>query len=133
MNYPQHLQYTRGHQWLSIDGSYAFMGITDFAQKELGRIVTVTIPYLNKIVKSEKFVGSIEADQTVLDIFMPVTGTIVGINPDILKKPGLVNLAPYHTWILKIVATLPNDEKPLLTIDEYTAFVWQLSKTKKHG
>ncbi len=117
MNYPQHLQYTKGHQWLSMDGPYALMGITDFAQKELGRIVMVNIPYLNKMVESQKFVGSIEADQAALDLFMPVTGTIVEINPEILKKPGLVNLAPYHTWILKIDEAVPADEKPLLTVD----------------
>jgi glycine cleavage system H protein len=133
MSYPQHLQYTRAHKWLSIEGSYAFMGITDFIQRELGRIVMVTIPYLNKTVESEKFVGSIEADQTVLDLFMPVTGTIVGINPKVLNDPGLLNLAPYHTWILKIGVTVPADEKPLMTVDEYTAFIWQLNKTKKHG
>lgn len=133
MNYPQHLQYTRGHQWLSMEGSYAFMGITDFIQRKLGRIVLVTVPYLNKMVESEKFVGSIEATQTVLDLFMPVTGTIVEINPDILKKPGLVNLDPYHTWLLKIRPAIEDNEKSLLTFDEYTAFIWQVNKTKKHG
>ena len=133
MNYPQHLQYTRGHQWLSLAEQYAFMGITDFAQKELGKIVKVTILNLNKMVESEKFVGSIEGARTVLDLFMPMTGTIVGINPEIFKKPGSVNLDPYHTWLLKIGAAVPDHETQLLTVDEYTAFIWQLNKTKKHG
>jgi len=133
MNYPQHLYYTRSHQWLSIEEQYAFMGVTDFIQKELGPIVMVNIPYLNKTVESEKFLGSLEAAQTVLDLFMPVTGTIVEINTEILKDPGLLNRDPYHTWLLKIEIPVPDHEKPLLTVDEYTAFIWQVNKTKKHG
>lgn len=133
MNYPQHLQYTRGHQWLSFEESYALMGITDFIQKELGRIEMVTIPYLNKTVESKKFIGSIETAQTVLDLFMPVTGTIVEINPKIFKDPGLLNSDPYHTWLLKIRGTITDHEKLVLTVDEYTAFIWQVNKNKKHG
>jgi glycine cleavage system H protein len=133
MNYPQHLQYTRSHQWLCFEDPYVFVGITDFIQKELGQVLTVTIPYLNKTVEREKFLGSIEGARKVLDLFMPVTGTIVEINPEMLKKPGLVNKDPYHSWLLKIGAAVQDHEKPLLTVDEYTAFIWQVNKTKKHG
>ena len=133
MNYPQHLQYTRSHQWLCFEESCVFMGITDFIQKELDQILTVTIPYLNKTVESEKFLGSIEAARAVLDLFMPVTGTIVEINPEMLKNPRLLNKDPYHTWLLKIGTVVTDHEKPVLAVDEYIAFIWQINKTKKYA
>jgi glycine cleavage system H protein len=96
MNYPEQLYYTTGHQWISFEAQYAFMGITDFAQKELGQVVMATIPYLNKTVERARFVGSVEGAKTVLDLFMPLTGIILEINHEILKNPRVVNLDPYH-------------------------------------
>jgi len=90
MIYPRHLCYTTGHQWVSFEAQYAFIGITDFAQKKLAQIVAVDIPYLNKALERNKFLGSIEAAHAVLDLFMPFTGVITEINPDILKYPGLL-------------------------------------------
>ena len=133
MNYPEQLYYTTNHQWISFEAQYAFMGITDFAQKQLAGIVVVTIPYLNKTVEGDRFVGSIEGVKTVLDLFMPITGTIVEINPDMFRNPGLVNRAPYHTWLIKIEAAISDNGKPLLTADEYKNFIWQLNKTKTNG
>jgi glycine cleavage system H protein len=132
MNYPEQLYYTTGHQWISFEAQYAFMGITDFAQKELADIVVVAIPYLNKTVERERFVGSIEGAKTVLDLFMPITGMIVEINPEILKNPGLVNSDPYHAWLIKIEAAL-SDKKKLLTAEEYKTLVWQLKKNKTNA
>ena len=133
MNYPEQLYYTTGHQWISFEQDHALIGITDFAQKELADIVVVAIPYLNKKVERERFVGSIEGAKTVLDLFMPITGIIVEINPDMLKNPGSVNKAPYHTWLIKIEAATSDNGKPLLTADEYKAFIWQLNKTKTNA
>jgi glycine cleavage system H protein len=133
MNYPEQLYYTTGHQWIRFEAQYAFVGITDFAQKELADIVVLAIPNLNKTVERERFVGSIEGAKTVLDLFMPVTGIIVEINPDMFKDPGLVNRAPYHTWLIKIEAATSDNGKPLLTADEYKAFIRQLNKTKTNA
>jgi glycine cleavage system H protein len=133
MNYPEQLYYTTGHQWISFEAQYAFMGITDFAQKELADIVVVAIPYLNKTVERARFVGSMEGAKTVLDLFMPITGIIVEINPEMLKNPGLVNSDPYHTWLMKIEPAISDYEKQLLTADEYKTLIWQLNKTKTNA
>lgn len=133
MNYPEQLYYTTGHQWISFEGQYAFMGVTDFAQKELAAIVIIAIPYLNKTMERAKFVGSIEGAQTVLDLFMPITGIIVEINPETLKNPGSVNNDPYHAWLIKIETASSGHEKPLLTPEEYKTLVWQLKKNKTNA
>jgi glycine cleavage system H protein len=125
MIYPQHLSYTTGHQWVSLEAQYAFVGITDFGQRELAHIVAVDIPYLNKTLERNKFLGSIEAAYAVLDLFMPFTGVITEINPDMVKYPGLINRDPYDTWIIKILVPLIDNENPLLTADEYQALVSQ--------
>ncbi|MDN5288388.1 MAG: glycine cleavage system protein [Mucilaginibacter sp.] len=125
MIYPQHLCYTTGHQWVSLEAQYAFMGITDFGQRELGHIVAVDIPYLNKTLERNKFLGSIEAVHAVLDLFMPFSGVITEINPDMLKYPGLINRDPYDMWIIKILVPLIDNENLLLTADEYHALVSQ--------
>lgn len=125
MIYPQHLSYTTGHQWVSLDAQYAFVGVTDFGQRELADIVAVDIPYLNKTLERNKFLGSIEATHAVLDLFMPFTGVITEINPDILNYPGLINRDPYDTWIIKILVPLIDNENLLLTADEYQALVNQ--------
>ena len=123
MIYPKRLCYTRGHQWLSLENQYAFVGITDFAQNVLANIIAIEIPCLNKTLERNKFLGSIEAAHSVLDLFMPLTGTITEINPDMLNCPGLVNRAPYDTWIIKIWVPLVDNEALLLTADEYKAFI----------
>jgi glycine cleavage system H protein len=133
MNYPEHLFYTKDHEWISFGQDHALVGITDFVQKEIAPITVITIPYLNKTVEKERFVGSIEGAKTILDLFMPITGVIVEINPDILKNPGLVNMDPYHTWLLKIGGIISDNGKPLLTADEYKTFIWQFNKTKTNA
>jgi glycine cleavage system H protein len=125
MIYPQHLSYTRGHQWVCLEAQYAFVGITDFGQGELAHIVAVDIPYLNKTLERNKFLGSIEAAHAVLDLFMPFTGMITEINPDMLKYPSLINRDPYDTWVIKILVPLIDNENLLLTADEYQALVRQ--------
>jgi glycine cleavage system H protein len=119
---PKQLCYTKGHQWLSFEEGYAFIGITDFAQKELGPIVLVEILHLSKTVKQEGFLGIVEADKSVLDLFMPVTGIISEINQNMMKYPRLINKAPYEIWLVKVwVLSIYNP--PLLTADEYKTFI----------
>ncbi|MFA6086300.1 glycine cleavage system protein H [Mucilaginibacter sp.] len=125
MNYPEQLSYTTGHQWVSLEAQYAFVGITDFGQRELAHIVAVDIPYLNKTLERNRFLGSIEAAHAVLDLFMPFSGVITEINPDMLKYPGLINRDPYDTWIIKILVPLIDNGNLLLTADEYQALVSQ--------
>jgi len=119
MKYPKNLFYTKDHEWISFDDKYAIIGITDFAQKELGDIVFVDIPTLNSIVNKEEVFGTVEAVKTVSDLFMPITGIVVAVNPEIEKKPEIVNQDPYNSWMIKVLVNAPEEKESLLTAEEY--------------
>jgi glycine cleavage system H protein len=103
MNYPEKLFYPKGYEWIFFKEEYALVGITDFAQKELGDIVYLDITTLNETVGREKAFGTIEAVKTVSDLFMPVTGEVLEINQKIIDHPELVNKDPYRDgWLIKI-------------------------------
>lgn len=103
MNIPHELKYTKDHEWIRIEGDFAFVGITDFAQKELGDIVFLEIETKGESLTKEDIFGTIEAVKTVSDLFMPLTGEIIEINPKLESEPDIVNKDPYgEGWMVKI-------------------------------
>lgn len=103
MNFPENLRYTKDHEWISLDGEVATIGITDFAQKELGDIVFVDIKAVGKPLAAEEIFGTVEAVKTVSDLFLPVAGTLTEVNPKLESNPELVNSDPYgEGWMVKL-------------------------------
>ncbi|MFD2144132.1 glycine cleavage system protein GcvH [Mucilaginibacter antarcticus] len=124
MNFPAELKYTKDHEWVKLDGNVATIGITEFAQGELGDIVYVDINSVGKEVSKEEVFGTIEAVKTVSDLFMPVTGTVTEINKALDSAPETVNTDPYgQGWMVKITVTNPADVEGLLSADDYKALV----------
>ncbi|MFA6275247.1 MAG: glycine cleavage system protein GcvH [Pedobacter sp.] len=123
MEFPNNLLYTKDHEWISFDDQYALIGITNFAQKELGDIVYVDIPTLNSTVNKDEVFGTVEAVKTVSDLFMPVTGKVVAVNQDIEKNPELVNEDPYGTWMIKIYVNKLGEKESLLSADAYKSLI----------
>jgi glycine cleavage system H protein len=125
MNFPAELKYTKDHEWIKlVDGNTALVGITEFAQGELGDIVYVDITTIGKNVEANEVFGTVEAVKTVSDLFLPVTATIVEVNPALEKQPELVNSDPYgEGWMAKITVSNPADLDGLLTADAYSQLV----------
>jgi glycine cleavage system H protein len=124
MNFPAELKYTKDHEWVRADGNDAYVGITEFAQRELGDIVYVDITSIGKEVSKEDVFGTIEAVKTVSDLFMPVTGTITEINPALDSQPELVNTDPYgNGWMVKISPNNIADLAELLSAADYASLV----------
>jgi len=124
MNFPDNLKYTKEHEWLRAEGDFAYIGITDFAQRELGDIVYVEIETLNEELAKETVFGTIEAVKTVSDLFMPVSGTIVEINKEIEKSPEVVNQDPYgEGWMVKVKMKDKSELNTLLTSASYKELV----------
>jgi glycine cleavage system H protein len=120
MNVPENLFYTKDHEWLRVEGDIAYAGVTDFAQGELGDIVFIEIETLGETLKKEEVFGTIEAVKTVSDMFMPVTGEILEVNPAITDTPDVVNKDPYGKgWMIKIKMSDPAEVKDLLTSEKY--------------
>lgn len=120
MNLPENLFYTKDHEWLRVEGDTAYVGITDFAQGELGDIVFVEINTLGETLRKEDVLGTIEAVKTVSDIFMPVSGEILEVNPELEQAPELVNKDPYGKgWMVRIRLTNPDEISTLLTAEKY--------------
>lgn len=121
MNFPANLRYTKDHEWISLDGDVATIGITDFAQKELGDIVYVEIETAGKTLDAEAVFGSVEAVKTVSDLFLPVTGTITEVNSDLAATPELVNTDPYGKgWMIKMKVANPADVSKLMDATAYS-------------
>ncbi|MBC7399472.1 MAG: glycine cleavage system protein GcvH [Mucilaginibacter sp.] len=124
MNFPAELKYTKDHEWVKLEGNVATIGITEFAQGELGDIVYVDINSVGKEVAKEEVFGTIEAVKTVSDLFMPVTGTVTEINKALDSAPELVNSDPYgQGWMVKITVTNVADVDGLLSADDYKGLV----------
>ncbi len=124
MNFPEELRYTKDHEWISLNGNIATIGITDFAQHELGDIVYVDINTVGKTLAGEEVFGTVEAVKTVSDLFLPVDGTITEINPLLEKQPELVNTDPYGDgWMIKMTVTNPAAVDALMNKDAYVALV----------
>ena len=124
MNFPENLRYTKDHEWVSLNGTTATVGITDFAQRELGDIVYVDITAKGKALGAEETFGSVEAVKTVSDLFLPVSGTITEINPLLDSQPELVNSDPYGDgWMVKMTLDNVADFEGLMTSEAYSASV----------
>jgi glycine cleavage system H protein len=120
MNTPAELKYTKDHEWVRLEGEFAFIGITDFAQGELGDIVYVEIETVGETVEKEAIFGTVEAVKTVSDLFMPVSGEILEVNPKLESDPELVNKDPYGDgWMVKIRISDMSQLNDLLTVDQY--------------
>lgn len=124
MNVPQNLKYTKDHEWVSIEGDTATIGITDFAQSELGDIVYVEIETVGEELGQEEVFGSVEAVKTVSDLFMPLSGEILEFNSKLDKNPELVNSDAYGDgWMIKVKLSNPSEIDTLLDADGYKALV----------
>ena len=120
MNVPADLLYTKDHEWLRIEGEFGFIGITDFAQGELGDIVFLEIETQGETLKKEEVFGTIEAVKTVSDLFMPVGGEVLEVNPALGDSPDVVNKDPYGKgWLIKIKMSDPAESGTLLSAGKY--------------
>ena len=118
---PKELKYTKDHEWIILDGDIATVGITDFAQRELGDIVYVEVESVGEILKSDEVFGTVEAVKTVSDLFLPVSGEIIEFNENLDDNPELVNSAPYgEGWMIKLKVSDINDMNLLLSAEEYS-------------
>jgi glycine cleavage system H protein len=124
MNFPDQLHYTKDHEWIRLEGNKATVGITDFAQRELGDIVYVDIDSVGKTLDAEATFGSVEAVKTVSDLFLPLTGTIDEVNAALANKPELVNTDPYgEGWMIKMTLEDQTQVEKLLTAEAYQQLV----------
>jgi glycine cleavage system H protein len=124
MSFPTNLRYTKDHEWIKLEGNTATIGITDFAQSELGDIVYVDITTVGKTLTAEEVFGTVEAVKTVSDLFLPVAGTIVELNSVLEKEPELVNNDPYGAgWMIKMTVSDPSAVQALLDAEAYQALV----------
>lgn len=124
MNFPAELKYTKDHEWVRVEGSEAYVGITDFAQKELGDIVYVDVTTAGEIVARGELFGTVEAVKTVSDLFMPLTGKVLEVNKDIDSAPEAVNTDPYGKgWMIKISVDSAPELQDLLSADAYKALI----------
>ncbi len=124
MNVPSNLRYTKDHEWISLEDNVATIGITDFAQGELGDIVYIDISTKGKTLAAEEIFGTVEAVKTVSDLFLPVAGTILEINPALEAQPELVNSDPYGSgWMIKMTVDNVSAVEALLSAENYTALV----------
>ncbi len=122
MNFPANLRYTKDHEWVSIEGNVATIGITDFAQRELGDIVYVEVDTIGKPLEAGAVFGTVEAVKTVSDLFLPVSGTITELNPALANSPESVNTDPYgEGWMVKMTVDNPADVEALLDAAAYEA------------
>jgi glycine cleavage system H protein len=124
MNFPDNLKYTKDHEWIKVEGAIATIGITDFAQGELGDIVYVDITSVGDTLNSEAVFGTVEAVKTVSDLFMPVSGKVLEVNPDLESNPESVNKDPYGKgWMIRVEMTDPSEASKLLSAADYSQLV----------
>lgn len=124
MNFPTDVKYTKDHEWIRVDGDVAYVGITDYAQSELGEIVYVDITTEGETVNKEEVFGTIEAVKTVSDLFMPVTGEVLEVNPELEDAPQLVNEDAYGKgWIIKVNVSDAAELDELLSTAEYEQLI----------
>ncbi len=124
MNTPSELKYTKDHEWIKVEGDTATIGITDYAQGELGDIVFVDVDTVDEDLNEGDVFGSVEAVKTVSDLYLPVSGTVLEINPDLEDQPELLNTDPYGKgWIIKLKISDAADMSTLLSAEEYQEVV----------
>jgi len=124
MNFPENLKYTNDHEWIRVEGNEAYIGITDYAQGELGEIVFVDVATVGETLNKADVFGSIEAVKTVSDLLMPIAGEVLEVNANLEDKPELVNSDPYGKgWIIKIQVSEGDSMDGLMNAEEYQAFI----------
>ncbi|MDD2299728.1 MAG: glycine cleavage system protein GcvH [Fermentimonas sp.] len=124
MNFPENLKYSSDHEWVRAEGSEAYVGITDFAQEELGDIVYLDVPTEGESLEQGEVFGSVEAVKTVSDLMMPVSGEVLEINPELDDAPELVNKEPYGKgWIIKVSLVNPEEVDSLMSAADYKEFI----------
>lgn len=124
MNVPANLKYTKDHEWVRVEGEYAILGVTDYAQSQLGDVVFVEIETEGETLECEEVFGTIEAVKTVSDAFMPVSGEVVEVNDKLADSPDLVNKDPYGDgWMIKVKVSDPAQLNDLLSAEKYSALI----------
>lgn len=124
MNIPAELKYTKDHEWISIEGDVATVGITDFAQKELGDIVYVEVETLDQVLDKDAVFGTVEAVKTVSDLFLPLSGEIIAFNDSLEAEPETVNNDPYgKAWMIKVRFSNPEEVNDLLSSEQYKTLI----------
>ncbi len=124
MNFPSELKYTQEHEWIKVDGDIAIVGITDFAQSELGDIVFVEVETVGQNIVKDGVFGTVEAVKTVSDLFLPIAGEIIEFNTALNNSPELINSDPYGDgWVVKIKAADAGDLNQLMDVDTYKSFI----------
>lgn len=124
MNFPESLKYTQEHEWVKLDGEFAYVGITEFAQSELGDIVFVDIDCVGEHIKKDAIFGSVEAVKTVSDLFMPLDAEVLELNSKLNSEPELVNTDPYGDgWMIKVKLSNPSDYDMLLSSESYRKLI----------
>ena len=124
MNIPADLLYTKNHEWVRVEEGIGTIGVTDFAQRELGDIVFIEIETVGESLKKEEVFGTIEAVKTVSDLFMPVSGEVLEVNPELENSPALINTDPYGKgWMIKIKIANPVEISGLMAAEEYKSII----------
>ena len=124
MDVKENLKYTKDHEWVSVEGNIATVGITDFAQSELGDIVYVEVDTLDETLNKDEVFGTVEAVKTVSDLFLPMSGKIVEFNESLSDAPESINESPYKKgWIIKVEVSNPDEINDLLNSDDYSALI----------
>jgi glycine cleavage system H protein len=123
MNFPEELKYSKDHEWIRVEGEFGFVGITDFAQKELGDIVFLDVASVGQTLQHEEVFGTVEAVKTVSDLFMPVSGEVVEFNAGLESTPELVNTDPYAAWIVKVKLSNASEVDGLLSASAYKELI----------
>jgi glycine cleavage system H protein len=124
MNVPATLKYTKDHEWIRVEGDIAYVGVTDFAQGELGDIVFIDVPTIGDVLNREEVFGSIEAVKTVSDLYLPISGEVLEFNEDLESNPEMVNSDAYGKgWIIKMTIANADELNDLLSADAYSALI----------
>lgn len=123
MNVPKNLNYTKEHEWVRMEGSKAYIGITDYAQHSLGDIVFVELPEEGAVLKANGKIGVVESVKAVSDVFCPLSGKVLEINQRLIDEPQLVNEDPYESWIAVLEVSNPEESSSLLTPESYEEFI----------
>lgn len=124
MNTPENFHYTKDHEWLKLEGNEALIGITDYAQTELGDIIFAELPAVGAILEKNAAFGTVEAVKAVSEVFMPVSGEVIAINTEVSDKPEVINQDPYGAgWMIRVRLTKPEEVAELMDAAAYTAFI----------
>ena len=121
--YPSELKYTKDHEWIRLDGPEARVGITEYAQKQLGDVVFLELPDVGRVLQKGEVFGTIESVKAVSELFTPMSGEVTAVNTDLTSRPEQVNAAPDATWIIKLKLSEAGEASELLTAEQYDALI----------